>query len=80
MTQERKFTFNLGDDTITLKTGKLAGQAGGAVVVSSGDTVLLVTATMAKEPRAGINFFPLTVDLERAALRGRPDPWFILPS
>ncbi|MCD4737920.1 MAG: polyribonucleotide nucleotidyltransferase [Anaerolineae bacterium] len=64
MVQERKFTFKLGEDIITLSTGKLAGQAGGAVVVSSGDTVLLVTATMAKEPRTGIDFFPLTVDLE----------------
>ncbi|MEA3307883.1 MAG: polyribonucleotide nucleotidyltransferase [Chloroflexota bacterium] len=64
MAQERKFTFKLGEDTITLSTGKLAWQAGGAVVVSSGDTALLVTATMAKEPRSGINFFPLTVDLE----------------
>ncbi|HEY88564.1 MAG TPA: polyribonucleotide nucleotidyltransferase [Thermoflexia bacterium] len=64
MAQERKFTFKLGEDIITLSTGKLAGQAGGAVVVSSGDTVMLVTATMAKKARAGIDFFPLTVDLE----------------
>jgi len=54
----------LGDETITIETGKLAQQAGGAVTVRCGDTVLLVTATMSRTPREGINFFPLTVDFE----------------
>ncbi len=52
------------DKTLTLETGKLAGQAGGAVTVRQGDTVVLVTATAAKGVRDGIDFFPLTVDLE----------------
>ncbi len=57
-------TATLGDEAITIETGKLAQQAGGAVTVRCGDTVLLVTATMSRTPREGINFFPLTVDFE----------------
>ncbi|MBZ5724733.1 MAG: polyribonucleotide nucleotidyltransferase [Acidobacteriia bacterium] len=47
---------------ITLETGKVARQANGAVVVRSGDAVVLVSACMANEPRPGAGFFPLTVD------------------
>jgi len=47
---------------ITLETGKVAKQANGAVVVRSGDSVVLVTACMADEPKPGAGFFPLTVD------------------
>ena len=54
--------FELDGKTVTLETGRLARQAGGAVVVRCGDTQVLVTATAAAEPREGINFFPLTVD------------------
>ena len=52
------------DKTLSFETGKLAGQAGGAVVGRIGDTVVLVTATAAKTPREGVDFFPLTVDVE----------------
>ncbi len=47
---------------ITLETGKMAKQANGAVVVRSGDSVVLVTACTAPDPKPGANFFPLTVD------------------
>jgi polyribonucleotide nucleotidyltransferase len=47
---------------ITLETGKIAKQANGAVVVRSGDSVVLVTACTAEEPKPGASFFPLTVD------------------
>jgi len=47
---------------IVLETGKLAKQAGGSVVVRSGDTIVLVTAVAAQKGREGIDFFPLTVD------------------
>src|ERR1035437_2363183 len=47
---------------ITLETGKMAKQAGGAVVVRSGDAVVLVTACMADQPKVGAGVFPLTVD------------------
>ena len=50
--------------TLKIETGRLAKQANGAVLVSYGDTVVLVTACTSKEPRAGIDFFPLTVDYE----------------
>ena len=52
------------DKTLTFETGKLAGQADGAVTVRLGDTVVLVTANAAKAVREGIDFFPLTVDVE----------------
>jgi polyribonucleotide nucleotidyltransferase len=59
-----KFTATLGDEVVTFETGKLAQQAGGAVTVRCGDTVLLTTATMSRNVREGIGFFPLTVDFE----------------
>ena len=53
-----------GGRTLTIETGDLASQANGAVTVRYGDTVVLVAATMAREPRPGTDFFPLTVDFE----------------
>jgi len=53
---------DLGGRKITLETGKMAKQANGAVVVRSGDAVVLVTACMANDPKPGAGFFPLTVD------------------
>src|SRR5438309_6973650 len=47
---------------ITLETGKMAKQANGAVVVRSGDSVVLVSACMADKAKPGAGFFPLTVD------------------
>jgi polyribonucleotide nucleotidyltransferase len=58
------FTMELQGRTLTLETGRLAKQAGGAVYIHYGDTVLLVAATVSEEPREGIDFFPLTVDYE----------------
>lgn len=54
----------IGGRTLRLETGKLAKQAGGAVLVRYGDTCVLTTATASAEPREGIDFFPLTVDYE----------------
>jgi polyribonucleotide nucleotidyltransferase len=59
-----QFTAAIGDHPISIETGKLAGQAGGAVTLRCGDTLLLATATMSKEPREGVDFLPLTVDYE----------------
>jgi len=56
--------------TISIETGKLAGQAGGAVTVRQGDTVILATATMSKTLRVGVDFFPLTVDYEERLYAG----------
>jgi polyribonucleotide nucleotidyltransferase len=54
----------LAGRTLSLETGRLAKQAGGAVLVQYGDTCVLVTATSSAQPREGIDFFPLTVDYE----------------
>src|SRR6187200_2088946 len=61
-----KSTVNVdvGRDTITFETGKLAKQADGAVVVRSGDTMVLATAQGRTEAREGADFFPLTIDVE----------------
>jgi len=57
-------TASVGDGSLTFETGKLAKQADGAVVVRSGDTMVLATAQGRTEPREGADFFPLTVDVE----------------
>src|SRR5579875_3639630 len=49
---------------LSIETGELAKQASGAVVVRSGDSMVLVTGTMSTSPREGIDFFPLTCDYE----------------
>src|SRR5215813_4213345 len=51
-----------GGRIVTLETGRMAKQANGAVVVKSGDSVVLVSAVTAPEPKPGASFFPLTVD------------------
>src|SRR3984885_5082943 len=54
--------IRIGHQTLRLETGKLAKQAGGSVMVRFGDSVVLVTACRAANPREGIDFLPLTVD------------------
>src|SRR5687767_9547928 len=54
--------IQIGPRKLSLETGKLAKQADGAVLVRSGDTVVLVTACHAANAREGIDFLPLTVD------------------
>src|SRR5205809_7077146 len=58
------YEVELGGKKITVETGKLAGQADGAVTIRQGDTVVLAAVTGAREPREGADFFPLTVDYE----------------
>ncbi len=58
------FKTVVGDQEIVIETGYFAWQANGAVIARIGDTMILATATMAKEPREGIDFFPLSVDFE----------------
>ncbi len=58
-----QFQMDLSGRTLTIETGELAKQAGGAVMVRYGDTAVLVTATGSKEAK-DIDFFPLTVDYE----------------
>ena len=70
MYEEKSFETTIGGKTITLSTGKLAGQAGGAVTVRQGDSVILAAATMSNKPREGLGFFPLTVDYEERLYAG----------
>lgn len=56
--------FQYGNHTVTIETGKIARQASGAVKISMGDTVLLVTAVARKEAKPGQDFFPLTVNYQ----------------
>ena len=60
----KTFTRELGGKTLSMETGRIAGLAGGAVWIRYGDTVALVTATMARQPRPNMDFFPLTIDFE----------------
>ena len=53
-----------GSSNLIIESGKIAKQANGAVTLSVGGTVVLVTACMAKKPREGIDFFPLTVEYQ----------------
>ncbi|HWQ31363.1 MAG TPA: polyribonucleotide nucleotidyltransferase [Blastocatellia bacterium] len=57
-----KQAINLGGRELSIETGRIAKQADGAVLVRQGDTIVLVTAVSAREPKEGQGFFPLTVD------------------
>jgi polyribonucleotide nucleotidyltransferase len=59
-----KVELDWGGQPLTLETGKVARQADGAVVATLGETVVLATVVSAKEPKAGIDFFPLTVNYQ----------------
>ena len=58
------FSTQLCGKTLTIETGKMAFLADGAVTVTYGDTVVLGTAVVSNQPRAGIDFFPLMIDYE----------------
>ena len=62
--QVRRFAAQVADAEVIFETGKLAGQANGAVLARAGDTMLLAAATASLPPREGTDFFPLTVDYE----------------
>ncbi len=62
---ERKvFTTTIGGKEVSVEIGAYCGQANGSCIVRCGDTVVMVNATMAKEPREGMDYFPLSVDFE----------------
>jgi len=67
-----KKTFSYGANTVTLETGEIARQAGGAVMITMDDTVLLATVVAARSAKPGQDFFPLTVDyVEKFYAAGR---------
>lgn len=62
---ERKiFKTTIGGRELVVETGAYCGQANGSCIVRCGDTVVMVNATMSKQPRDGMDFFPLSVDYE----------------
>ena len=60
----KQYTIELAGRTMTAEVGRVAEQADGAVLMRYGDTMVLVTATASDKPRAGIDYFPLSVDYE----------------
>src|ERR1035437_1619042 len=66
----KQYPAMVGGQTVTFETGKLAAQAGGAVTVRLGDTIMFAAATMGTEPREGQDFFPLTVEYEERMYAG----------
>lgn len=68
--EAKTYTVSVDECQLTFETGKLALQAGGAVTVRSGDSVIFAAATMAKEAREGTDFLPLTVDYEERMYAG----------
>ncbi|MFH7319560.1 polyribonucleotide nucleotidyltransferase [Desulfurivibrio sp. D14AmB] len=61
---EKKISVELAGRTLTIETGRLAKQASGAVLVTYGQSMVLVTATAAREPRESVDFLPLTVEYQ----------------
>ena len=59
--------IEIGGMPLIIETGKIAKQAGGAVTIRYGDTMMLVTAVASNSPREGVDFLPLTVDYREAA-------------
>ena len=68
--ESKIYSALIGGKPITFETGTLAGQAGGAVTVRLGDTMIFAAATMSSEVRLGIDYFPLTVDYEERMYAG----------
>jgi polyribonucleotide nucleotidyltransferase len=67
-----KFDMEVGGRLLEIEHGRVANQAGGAVTVRYGETMLLATATASKKPRSGADFLPLTVDVaEKAYAAGK---------
>lgn len=64
MQENHVYEMELGGRPLTIETGRYAFQADGAVIVRSGDTAVLVTATASSNKREGIDFFPLSVEFE----------------
>src|SRR5512137_1205236 len=71
---EQKVSVELNGRTITIATGKMAKQASGSVVVSCGDTMVLVTSVATKTAKEGQDFFPLTVNYQEKAYAGGKIP------
>ncbi|MDQ3130553.1 MAG: polyribonucleotide nucleotidyltransferase, partial [Acidobacteriota bacterium] len=69
MTQKKYLseTIKVGDKDLKVETGKVAKQADGSVVISYGETIILVTAVSARTAKEGLDFFPLTVEYRESS-------------
>ena len=74
MLGSKEIKINLNGKIINVETGKIAKQSAGSIVVSCEGTIVLVTANSSKEPREGIDFFPLMVDYEEKFYAGGKIP------
>lgn len=72
--ESKIYTAQMGTGLFTFETGKLAGQAGGAVTIRSGDSIVFAAATMDPQPKESIDFFPLTVEYEERMYAGGKIP------
>ncbi len=68
--EAKQYSALVGGRPVVFETGKLAGQAGGAVTVRLGDTIVFGSATMSANPKSSQDFFPLTVDYEERMYAG----------
>lgn len=66
---EKVVSADIGGKELTISTGKIAKQASGSVMVEYGETVVLVTAVAAKDPKADISFLPLSVEYQEKFMR-----------
>ena len=64
MVENHVFKMELGGRELIVESGKYCGQAGGSCIVRCGDTAVMVSATASKEPREGVDFFPLSIEFE----------------
>ncbi len=68
--ESKSYSVPMGETVITIETGKLALQAGGAVTITCGETMIFAAATMDKQPKESTDFFPLTIDYEERMYAG----------
>ena len=73
----KTYSMDLAGRKLTVETGKMAGLANGSVLVKYGDTTVLVNVTASKEPKEGIDFFPLSVEYNERLYAVRKNPWRI---
>ena len=71
--ESKKYSTTVGNQTLTFETGKLAGQAGGAVTFGTSEAIVFAAATMG-DVREGIDFFPLQVEYEERMSAGGKIP------
>jgi polyribonucleotide nucleotidyltransferase len=70
LSENKQYTVEVAGKTLVFETGRIAAQAGGAMTLRLGDSMVFAAATMSSLPREGIDFFPLSVDFEERMYAG----------